>query len=165
MIIILEGVDGSGKTSLLNTLINRGYDRIVIEAGNYEFDNWRDAKIKYKDDVAISDRSFITDLVYRMYDGENRRGMNLAQMCGTLSNEIIIIHLQSGTEFSDAMTRGENNITDIYSHTRIKMLYKDVMTMLKNFVGVPIINYNWRTDDVADIINFIERRKRYDAIR
>jgi thymidylate kinase len=157
MIVILEGVDGSGKTTLCNQLVQQGYKKVEIESGNYEFDNWREAKINSRDDVVICDRSFITDLVYRTFDNQQRRGMNLQQMCGTLWNDVIVIHLESGSEFDDAMKRGEDNITDVISHTRIKFLYKDIINMLKIFVGVPVKTYNWRRDNLADVISFIEK--------
>jgi thymidylate kinase len=164
MIVILEGVDGSGKTTLCNTLIVNGYNKISIESGNYEYEHWVDAILENTDKVCICDRSFITDLVYRIFDEGHRRGMDLRQMCSILSSDVIVIHLESGSEYDDAMKRGEDNITDVISHTRIKFLYRDIMTMLKTFAGARIIKYNWRTNDVVDIINFIERRKN-DAIR
>lgn len=164
MIVILEGVDGSGKSTLCNTLVENGYGKIDIESGNYEFDNWADAINKHFNDVVISDRSFITDLAYRIFDDSARRGMDLRQMCSILASDVIVIHLESGTEYDDAIKRGEDNITDIISHTRIKFIYRDVMTMLKRFAGARIMKYNWRTDNVVDIINFIERRKN-NAIR
>lgn len=164
MIVILEGVDGSGKTTLCEQLVKHGYKQIRVDDGDYEYNNWLDAKLEYKYDVAIADRSFISDLVYRIYDGKRRRGMNLQQMCGSLFNEIIVVHLESDTEFYDSMRRGEDNVLTLDANTRIKLIYKDVMRMLDIFVGVPIIKYNWRTDDVATIINFVERRKRY-AVR
>lgn len=164
MIVILEGVDGSGKTTLAKQLVEHGYEQIKIEDGNYEFNNWLDAKMEYKYKIAITDRNFISDLVYRIYDGKERRGMNLRQMCNTLSDGVIIVHLESDTEYYDSMRRGEDNILTLDANTRIKFIYKDIMRMLEIFVGVPIIKYNWRTDDVATIINFIERRKRY-AVR
>lgn len=156
MIIILEGVDGSGKTTLCKQLKDIGYTPIQIESGENEFLQWQKEKLRFKDSVAICDRSFITDLAYRIYDCESRRGMDLMSMCKILENDVKIVFLESNTEYEDSMSRGEDNVTTEHQSRCIKRNYRIIADVLNIFTNVKTMFYNWRNDSISDVINFIK---------
>lgn len=163
MIVILEGVDGSGKTTLCKQLVNEGYKQIaVIGGGEYEFYEWKRAKNDFVEDVAISDRSFITDIAYRLFDFKPRRCMCLESMLEILRYDVRIVFLESGTEYEDSIARGEDNIITKFANTQIKRNYRVIADILELFTDVPIMRYDWRTQDVSDVIKFINEGKEED---
>lgn len=159
MIILIEGVDGSGKSTLCKQLKERGYETYTIQSNVEELNEWIDLIRKYDSGTVIMDRaSFISDLVYRLTDGKARRGMTLLGIATVLSSNVKIIHCQSATAFNDATERGEDNITDRVTHHLIEINYDMVMRMFSLFTDTPIMDYNWKIDDISDVIKFIERR-------
>lgn len=155
MIVILEGVDGSGKTTLWKQLQARGCKTVYVKPSVNEVYEWERHKIYFHKECAISDRSFISDLAYRLEDKLPRRGMDLRNMIITLSSDIKVIFLESGSEYNDSMRRGEDNITERKVSNRIKKNYKIIADMLDIFTNVPIMRYNWKKQSVDDVINFI----------
>lgn len=154
MIVLIEGADGSGKSTLCNQLRLEGYVPINIEQdatqrGQY----WLAA---YDTHIYVSDRSYITDMVYRIFDGKPRNGMSLQDMLFSLERYTKIILCESGTEYDDSMARGEDNITKKADSDKIKQIYNIITSMFKTFADVPVMKYNWRTDDLDDVIKFIE---------
>lgn len=157
MIIILEGADGSGKTTLLKTL-NKEFNYDILLINNKEdFDEWYDNLIKYNNNkTVITDRSFIGDLVYRLWDGKPRRGMSLNAMCDILLQSKVIF-CESGTEFEDSMLRGEDFITTKKDSNIIKHNYQIIMSLFDKFLDVKICKYNWHEDSIDKVINFINQ--------
>lgn len=156
MIVLIEGVDGSGKSTLCETLRNSGYIVSNIEQDeNQSVEYVRRARGEL---TYICDRSFLSDLVYRLEDGKPRQGMNLYSMLAILSQGCKVIICKTGSEYKDSMARGETNITSKYRNTVIRAYYDKVAQLLKDFANVPVKYYNWKTDDISDVINFIERR-------
>lgn len=156
MIVIIEGVDGSGKTTLVNQLKDEGFSITQIESsrcGNKERMDWMD--LKMFNDIVVTDRSFITDLVYRIHDGRERRGMNLYNMSLVLDNEVKVVFCETGTEYDDAMKRGEDNITSRAASKDISAIYRMVREMIRVFTDAPVFVYNWREMNVSDVIKFI----------
>lgn len=154
MIVLIEGADGSGKSTLCNQLRFEGYTPISIpqdasQRGSY----WICA---YDTHVYVSDRSYISDMVYRIFDGKHRQGMSLQDMLFGLEKYTKIILCESGTEYDDSMARGEDNITKKKDSDKIKQIYNIITSMFKIFADVPVMKYNWRTDNLDDVIKFIE---------
>lgn len=157
MIVLIEGVDGSGKTVLCNTLKNEGYEQISVkedESEAYEYFKLS----RNTDRIYISDRSFLSDLVYRIYDGKPRRGMNLYSILHCMANGIKVVFCHTDSSYEDSIKRGEDNITSRNANSAINVIYHMLYRTLKIFTDIPVIDYNWKTDNVSDIIKFIERR-------
>ncbi len=168
MIVIVEGADGSGKSTLVKHLKELGYPTFSIteKSKPTEYIKWIDTCVENYDKIAICDRaSFISDLVYRIVDGKNRRGMNLSQMSQVMRHEVIIIYCKTDTAFHDAITRGEDNITNKALHQKICDTYDMIMEMFKIFSDSMVYEYNWKTQDFSNIINFIKKGGRKYAIR
>ena len=156
MIILIEGVDGSGKSTLCKQLTLEGYILTDVPQGVHQSEEYRGKAVS--DNIYICDRSFISDLVYRLEDGKPRRGMDIYSMVKVLSEGVKVIFCHTDTSYEDSMARGEDNITDKSRNLAINHLYNIVYRLLKIFANVPVIDYNWKTDDISDVIKFIERR-------
>lgn len=160
MIVILEGGDGAGKSTLCNQLQELGAIKVDVKRNTKNhFEQWSKIKQFYKDKLIVSDRSFITDLVYRLQDELNPDDMNLIQMCITLRYDVKIILCETDTSFEDGMIRGEDNITDRSQAENIKKLYNIITTMFSKFLNVPVYKYNWKKQNIDDVIKFIKEVK------
>jgi thymidylate kinase len=158
MLILLEGVDGSGKTTLCNQLKEKGIP-VVPSVGRlckYPYYEWM--KLGAENLVSIVDRSFITELVYRIVDGKNVGTMRLDDMCKILSFCKIVL-CETDTSFEDSMTRGEDNITNKEQAEQIKYVYSIITEMFCKFLKVPVYKYSWKNQSVEDVINFIKEVK------
>lgn len=154
MIVLIEGVDGSGKTTLCNQLRFEGYIPINIPQDEAQYVEY----VIHANDslVYISDRSFLSDLVYRLEDGKERAGMDLYSMSEIFNRDVKVIFCHSPTAYLDSMERGEDNITSKPRNDAINHLYNIVYRMLKTFTNVPVMDYNWKSDKLSDVIKFIE---------
>lgn len=156
MIVILEGADGSGKTTLAKTLVNWGYNKLNVPAKEDV-----DAYSKYlvyghDSQIFIADRSFISDLVYRSVDNKEVGTLDFYQIALILTTKIKIIYCKTDTSFNDAITRGEDNITDYYTHKKISDAYDTVISIIYKFARVNVMTYDWSKNKLSDVINFIE---------
>lgn len=151
MLIIVEGGDGSGKTTLVNKLAELGYETIRVPR-NLSTDNvWRALA---HEKLVVSDRSFITDVVYRMYDGKKPLTTITGQL-NTLNQGVKIILCDTPTSFEDGMARGEDNITDKASAMFIKDMYFYITRYYEIMLKVPVLYYNWQDMNIQSVIDFI----------
>lgn len=153
MLVLLEGADGSGKTTLCKQLKEFGFNvEVAVDRTDTNlYEQW--LKLINKGD-AIIDRSFITELVYRTVDGKETGDLNLEQMCYLLKYCKIIL-CDTDSAFEDSIKRGENNIVDKETATKIKDTYKLILTMLSKFTKAEVFTYNWKKQKFRDVINFI----------
>lgn len=163
MLIILEGGDGSGKTTLCKQLVEAGAVANKIEYGCKDYFN------KYNDLINenvynVVDRSFITDLVYRLNDNKTRDVADLSGMSiilDALYPYPILIHCETETSFEDGMKRGEDNITNKEDAECIKVIYNLICKMIKKFTKTSVLKYNWKVNNVNDVIRFINSKSDY----
>ena len=158
MIVIIEGVDGSGKSTLVKQLADEGFQVTSIESnkeGSKEYIEWATLNMYPDDTFVVTDRSFLTDLVYRIHDGKERKGMDLYDMSLVLDENVKVVFCETGTEFDDAMARGEDNITSRAASKDISSIYRMVREMIRLFTKSPVFIYNWRNMTVSDVIEFI----------
>ena len=163
MLIILEGGDGSGKTTLCKQLVEAGAVANKIEYGCKDYFN------KYNDLINenvynVLDRSFITDLVYRLNDNKARDVADLSGMSiilDALYPYPILIHCETETSFEDSMKRGEDNITNKEDAECIKVIYNLICKMIKKFTKTSVLKYNWKVNNVNDVIRFINSKSDY----
>lgn len=154
MILLIEGVDGSGKTTLVKRLnIEYGIKMCTIPR------NSADAYVSWKDygerkNWYVADRSFITDLVYRLSDNEDKDYLNLLEMCDLLKHCRIVL-CDTDSSFDDSMKRGEDNITTRERSNIIREDYKKVVKMLNIFQYVKYIVYDWKKDNINDVIKLL----------
>ena len=162
MLIILEGGDGSGKTTLCGQLVKAGAVQKVVKYNDMCAMNRYVEYLQEPERYVVCDRSFITDLVYRLNDSRARDTMNLIDIAFVLRyTNLIVVHCETETSFEDGMRRGEDNITNKEDAETIKHLYRIVMKMIAKFADTTILDYDWHTDDVNKVIRFINAKSNY----
>lgn len=159
MLVFIEGVDGTGKTTLCDQLtkhcsiIQLNVLRTDPKA-IYKYDNLKDISSILNIPV-ILDRSFISDMVYRINDDELRGTVDLMNIASILENSKII-YCKTPKSYEISMQRGEDNITTKQMHNKIKETYEIIMRMLSKFANVKIMEYDFTKQNVNDVINFIQ---------
>lgn len=155
MLILVEGADGSGKTTLVNQL-NEYFPTLRINMGNDHIPDFYDNLIDMQEDVVL-DRSFITDVVYRLAleDGKETDGINMFYMEHILRNSVVI-YCKTATQFDDAMHRGEDNITNLLTSKIISRHYDAVMKFINTRTSTHVIKYDWHFDTVEELVSTIK---------
>ena len=157
MLIIIEGNEGVGKT----TLINQMEEKIPFIRVKYP----KEIKDTYlvldsfamSNQIFVLDRSFISDIVYRTLDHQKGQ-MNLFQI-GRLTgrtNDIKIVFCHNENGFLNAITRGENNITTESKYKIIENGFYVIEELMKCFTDIEIFDYDYEYDSVDDVIEFIK---------
>lgn len=165
MLIIIEGVDGSGKSTLCKQLEEKGYG---IYRDERDFDENRlnivtnlwASPMKY-----VCDRSFITDIVYRAMYGGRHGPISFNQAIKFLDqnyrkDSCKIIYCDTRTSFEDSMARGENNVTTKLESIMLRRYYESFLQICKEWLNLEIMHYDWHLDDVDKVIKFIEGGKK-----
>lgn len=155
MLIFVEGPDGSGKSTLVKALSDK-YATAKVPRNAESIQLWNAIKRVSDGGDVVFDRSPITDLMYRILDGE-------ACTCG-IDNILYWLHgskiifCNSDTAFKDAMERGETNITDESRHNILSSIYETFMQILK-LSKYDVMYYDWRYNSLTDVIEFIQGGK------
>lgn len=159
MLIIVEGGDGSGKSTLVQKLKNFNFkiEKPAALNNRHQFEYYERLALQsiYNEENVILDRSFISELVYRVYDKKKPR-LKLSEMFALLKYCKIIL-CETGTQFQDALERGEDNITTEEDSIQIKMLYRHYISLMEQFENVPVLRYNWQKDKMIKVISFINQ--------
>ena len=159
MLLLIEGNEGVGKTTLINQLA----ERIHFVTVKYPKEVKKTFQMLYnfiKDEILyVLDRGFISDLVYRSLD--HKRGQTtlyqIGQLCSSPSG-IKIIFCNNKNAFENAMKRGETNITVEPLHKIIDNRFFFVEEMIKNFTDIETFDYNYEYQSIDDVIEFIRGR-------
>ena len=156
MIVFVEGVDGSGKSTLIENLSNM-FSSIRVSRQEDEHFTWNKVvslgKSLGDSAVILVDRSPLTEYVYRTEDGK---------ACKYRYSQILkwfrdgkVIYCNNNNAYDNAMSRGEDNLTDKDRHDDVKHIYDTYVSALK-LENVPVMYYNWQENCLEDVINFIE---------
>ena len=157
MLILVEGPDGAGKSTLCSELYKRNCVHVKAEISRFQDDVFGlYLDLAKTEKVVLLDRSFISDLVYRIQDGNSSETMSLRKMCDILKR-CKIIHCYNDEAFNDAMTRGEDNIVDENIHCELHKIYVYVMRMIETFTTTEVFHYNHYYDSIDDVIEFIRK--------
>ena len=158
MLVLLEGVDGTGKTTLLKELLDRGF----CCKRTFRHDN-NDARPFYKcshsSEIVVLDRSFISDMVYRMVDNLWAEDLSMHDAAEVLDGDVKIIHCVNSNHYEDAMKRGEDNITDKTLSDKIAFIYEIFMTYFNKYTNAKVFKYDYHCNTVDDVIDFIKEVK------
>lgn len=159
MLIIVEGGDGSGKSTLVQKLktFNFKIEKPAALNNRHQFEYYERLALQsiYNEENVILDRSFISELVYRVYDKKKPK-LKLSEMFALLKYCKIIL-CETGTQFQDSLKRGEDNITNEEDSIQIKMLYRHYISLMEQFENVPVLRYNWQKDKMIKVISFINQ--------
>lgn len=158
MLVIIEGVDGSGKTTLFNQL-SATYDKVTQPANTFA-DLVTIFNSCPKSHVKVCDRSFLTDVVYRANDKKKPFSEISIGNALVWADEIAIVLCDNDSSFYDAMRRGEDNIVNKQHSDALRKTYRDACHILNLYEGIPICYYDWHVQTYQDVIDFIEKEVR-----
>lgn len=155
MLILVEGADGSGKTTLVNQL-NEYFPTLRINMGNDHIPDFYDNLTCMGEDIVL-DRSFITDVVYRLAldDGKETDGIDIFYIEHILLDSVVV-YCKTATQFDDAKARGEDNITDLKTAQKISRYYDAVMKFINTRTSTHVIKYDWHFDTVEELVSTIK---------
>ena len=156
MLIIIEGADGTGKTTLVEKLKSEGYVSVCIPKNTFCIYNVYKQLI-YNSTATnfVIDRSFITDIVYRLVlDGQP--SFNLNEIVCLLSGDMKIIYCTNDNSFNYAKERGENLICKRETHDKICKVYEYVMKFISIFADKKILKYDFEKTNFEDVLRFIK---------
>lgn len=157
MLVIIEGADGTGKTTLIEKLRSKGYVSVCIPKntsciyGVYKQLIYNSNAV----DFAI-DRSFITDIVYRLVLG-GQPSFGLNEITDLLSENMKIIYCTNDNSFNYAKKRGENLICKRETHNKICKVYEYVMKCISIFANKKILKYDFEKTNFEDVLKFIKQ--------
>ena len=157
MLVIFEGADGCGKSTLIKKL-SKLYGWKTMVAERYDKNTFEDyycaATCK---EIILCDRSPISDIAYRLCDNLTRGPFDLYDIACILARNAKIVYCENENAFNNAMVRGEDLITDKNHHEKICKMYEIVISILEKFTNVPICKYDWSKDeDLSKVIKFIK---------
>lgn len=153
MIVLVEGRDGSGKSTLCDELYKSGVTVIKVPRhNNYCFEDLFEYGKKH---TLVCDRSFITDIVYRIFDGEPTE-LSLSDMAKLLEDsKVRIVYCYTPNDYVNSINRGEDNIISEEDSDNILNIYETIIKLIQVTVGIPIMEYNWTKNKVQEVIDFI----------
>jgi thymidylate kinase len=155
MLIFIEGNEGTGKTTLINELIKK-IPAVVVKYPKEVKDTYELIKnLKMSNQIVIFDRSFVSDLVYRMWDHKPGQ-MSLSEIANICSWNILIIFCHHKNSYENSVKRGEDFITDENTHQIIEDNFFRVRNMIESFTKVKTFSYNYEYQTPDDVIDFIE---------
>lgn len=147
MITYFEGVDGSGKTTLVKSLKDYGYIEATApwrKDDKYEeLLAWYDFNFMYGNSRArwVVDRGPVTEWVYRFVRQDCPTYLGLRDLDALLRGHQVVLCM-SKNSFERSMRRGEDNITNKELHDKIKRQYVECCKMLQQFCGVDVLFYS-----------------------
>lgn len=157
MLILVEGVDGSGKSYLVNQLYEKGFAIQKVQ-WSQNFDFHKASAYCYQGDInLVEDRSPITDIVYRIFDEQKPdRTENIDDILDWVRRfKIKIIYCKTKSSYTDSIRRGEENITSFQDHCEISKIYDIVMAIIKRDYPSAVLEYDHSKQNVNDVLKFI----------
>lgn len=157
MLVIFEGVDGSGKTTAIQKIREQtNYNTMkALRHDTNTFADYFDAATS--DDITLCDRSPISDIVYRLCDTAEVGAFNLFDIAFLFDRgKVKIVYCDTEQSYVDAINRGEDFVTLKSHHDELRQLYRIVITILKKFTKVSICNFDWTKNDLSKVIKFIK---------
>jgi thymidylate kinase len=149
MIVYIEGVDGSGKSTfskaLAEHLQKEGFD-VVPKANKlmvthpWRFDRITKAELRYRlqgclnsEKIYIVDRGELSDIIYRTFDFEKYSAlMTLKEFYNIWrdnQNKYLLVHCDSDMSEQLMLARGEDNEISIVEHQKLRYLFNQIMPL------------------------------------
>jgi len=171
MIIILEGPDGAGKTTLSETLRQRLQNKKmvhIVKHGPYTgLESEHLCKIYFRamtpaltfDDHVIMDRSWLSEPVYgNVYrKGQNRIDMPRRRMLerAALSRGGVVIHCQPSFEACSKAFMSRPDAEYLDNLNQLHQVY-DEYESLQLLTSLPVVHYDYELDDIETLLDKIE---------
>lgn len=168
MLVILEGPDGSGKTTVKEALVKSGgYTELSYVPVDWpdQYECWEKLFKACRNDDYVMDRCFISELMYRPVLQDREPNISLKDFVRLL--EILeydiktcIVFCNTKNSFDLAQKRGETFITDENSHKQIAQMYTLFKEILETFTNIPVLKYDFTEhtgEQLIDKLNDIFR--------
>lgn len=157
MLVVIEGADGTGKTTLAKKLQSEGYVSVCIPKNTpCIYSVYMQLICNSAITNFVIDRSFITDFVYRFVLG-GQPSFNLDEFTQLLYKDMKIIHCTNDNSFNYAKERGENLICKRETHNKICKAYEYVMKCISIFTNKKILKYDFEKTNFEDVLKFIKQ--------
>lgn len=164
MIILVEGPDGSGKSTLIKNLLeqlnNAKQFACVPRDWPIQKDSWNLLmyNISNEQNIAIIDRCFISELVYRCIKNDELCNISLIDALELLNKpHVKTIYCHTNNAYTFAKLRGENYVKTVEEASEIENMYKYLMLLFKRFTAAKIIEFDWQKDDLQTLIKEIKK--------
>ena len=158
MLVIVEGNEGAGKTTLINELSKIITFALVKYPKEFKDTYLMLDNFAVSNNLFICDRSFISDIVYRRLD--HKRGQmslyQIGKLCGDRSQRIKIIFCSNKNAFKNAMERGEDNIKVESVHKILDGEFYSARNLINCFTDIDTFDYDYEYNSVDDVLSFIE---------
>lgn len=163
MIVLVEGPDGAGKTTLINDLVNYSkYKTIKCISTTGVPRDWPDQyRLWYelftsmntivKDRIYLIDRCFLSEIIYRTVMSDKKPNIRLSDLTKLLEKADAIIYCNHDKAYDFAKKRGETYVTNETMHKQISHGYDIMMKVIDNFTNVEIINYDLTYKSIVDV--------------
>lgn len=146
MLIIVEGVDGSGKSTLVNELVQQGAKIVTAvprewpNMASYCYDLYKSctsSKFRY-----VMDRSIITEWIYRFVKKDKETTLEFGDIPTLLNMQgLHVVLCKNSKSYRRAMDRGEDYVVDMNEHKLIENLYDFVAYTLKTMCPNVKVHY------------------------
>lgn len=153
-LFIVEGADGTGKTTLVDKLVGQGMKLLPPVSRDCNcYDDLFSSFVSMARDNGdwIMDRSIFTDIVYRYVLGGWPTESNISTILKMLSRiDCTIIYCNNKDCYERSMTRGENLVTEESTSLKIRKAYDFLMFIITNYTVIQVVEYDY-DDDVSKI--------------
>lgn len=156
MLIIVEGPDGSGKSTLVKKLTELNYVEIkTIYRSNNEYNIWKvllkeltNSSINY-----VMDRCFISEWIYRCLKKDVKPTLSLQDILNLCNNtNFKFVFCKNDNAYKNAKKRGETYITSKKEHDTLCKYYDFVNDTLCLFTECDVLVYDYTKDDVRKLL-------------
>jgi hypothetical protein len=157
MLVIIEGIDGSGKSTLCEQLSNKGYT-IVRKSRTDKNLTFREFRfLQFAKEKYVIDRALLTPWAYRLLDNQQLDCDDFSfKEIITFLEDSPIIYCNCSNAFVYAIKRGEENIDSISKSNKLRQIYDFIIGTLELYNAATIFKYDFEKQTVDDVINFIK---------
>lgn len=165
MIILLEGVDGSGKTTLYRELqkeFNYNFIKGLPRDDNGHYLWWK-KKIE-SPYIYFIDRGFISEWVYRPIKDDAEPNISLEEIGNLCSRNLLVLWCNNKNGYKNILERGDDYINNKKEYDMIVNRYIQVITTINWFTNSCIYEYDYEKDSLEELLKYIKdficRRKK-----
>lgn len=156
MLVIVEGPDGSGKTTLINDLYKYKYKKVfgIHKNSPRQFDLWSQIMISHikSDEYYVIDRCYLSDWAYRLAVNDGEPYIKLQDIADLLKLDgVVYVFCETSNAYGNAVKRGEDYITDRCTHIKLTYIYDFIYETLCKFTNAKCIKYNYETDNIKTL--------------
>ena len=162
MLIIVEGPDGSGKTTLVNEINKKGIAKKIYGTHKdmpNQYSLWFNLMYKCVNDKRnnyIIDRCFLSDWAYRISMNDGKPYITLEEITELLKiPNVIYIFCDTDNAYELSQIRGDEYVNDKFKHSKLRNVYNFIKTTIEKFCNIKCIKYDLKKDTITNIYNML----------